>query len=214
MQTVFDLQNLYKSYFSRTPFNLPGSADEATRDFGSLLTSKNKNRGEIFSSTKGIAFNKTGAYGQDIWFPAEFRINGNISNSLTIDACTIAVNLSKTIVRTAVSERKGTVKEMFNIDDYKFTIRGLLIDKNRKVPEADINKLKLIFETDQPVTLHGGYPEIFLKESTRVAVTSLEFPEVQGKVHWIRPFSLTCESDFIADVKDLEVPQKNANTNQ
>nr|WP_315032489.1 DUF6046 domain-containing protein [uncultured Chryseobacterium sp.] len=213
MQTVFDLQNLYKSYFSRTPFNLPNSGDEVTRDFRNLGPSKNKNRGEIFSNTKGIAFNKTGAYGQDIWFPAEFRINGNVKETLIIDTCTIAVNLSKTIVRTAVSERKGTVKEMFSIDDYKFTIRGFLIDKTRKVPEGDINKLKMIFETDQPVTLHGGYPEIFLKESTRIAVTSLDFPEVQGQAHWIRPFSLTCESDFIADVKDLEVPKKNANTN-
>ncbi|AZA84785.1 hypothetical protein C1637_18560 [Chryseobacterium lactis] len=211
MQTVFDLQNLYKSYFSRNPINIPTSGTEVMQDFKNLSPSKNKNRGEIFTSTKGIDFNKTGAYGQDIWFPVEFRING--SDSLTIDACTIAVNLSKTVIRTAVSERKGTVKEMFSIDDYKFTIRGFLIDKNRKVPEADIDKLKMIFETDQPVTMHGGYPEIFLKESTRVAVTSLEFQEVQGKVHWIRPFSLTCESDFIADVKDLEVPKKNANTN-
>lgn len=210
MQTVFDLQNLYKSYFSRAPFNLPGSEG----DTGNIRISPNTNRRDIHKSRKDIPFNKEGAYGKDIWFPVEFRINGDIGGSLTIDACTIAVNLSKTIVKTAVSERKGTVKEMFNIDDYKFTIRGFLIDKSRQVPEDDIEKLKAIFETDLPVTLHGGYPEMFLDKSCRVAITSLEFLETQGKTHWIRPFNLTCESDFIADVKDLEVPQKNANTNQ
>ncbi|MDR6919375.1 DUF6046 domain-containing protein [Chryseobacterium sp. 2987] len=210
MQTVFDLQNLYKSYFSRTPFSLPGSAG----DTENIRISQNSNRNKIHNSKKDIPFNKEGAYGKDIWFPVEFRINGNIGGSLTIDACTVAVNLSKTIVKTAVSERKGTVKEMFNIDDYKFTIRGFLIDKSRKVPEDDIEKLKAIFETDLPVTLHGGYPEMFLDKSCRVAITSLEFLETQGKTHWIRPFNLTCESDFIADVKDLEVPKKNANTNQ
>jgi hypothetical protein len=214
MQTVFDLQNLYKSYFSRTPFNLPNSENEALGDYKDRLGLKSKNRGELQTNKKNIPFNRITERGTDVWFPAEFRINGNIATALKIDACTIAVNLSKTIVRTAVSERKGTVKEMFSIDDYKFTIRGLLIDKNRKVPEDQIDMLKKIFETDEPVSMHGGYPELFLVESTRVAVTSLEFPETQGKAHWIRPFSLTCESDFIADVKNLEVPQKNANINQ
>ncbi|MFC3158996.1 hypothetical protein SAMN05443633_107154 [Chryseobacterium arachidis] len=204
MQTSFDLGNLYKTYFSKEPYYI-----DKTYSTDKTLYSNKKDK----DSSKQISFNKIGAYGHDVWFPAEFRINGNVEDSLIIDACTIAVNLSKTIIRTAVSERKGTVKEMFNIDDYKFTIRGFLIGKERKVPEGDILKLKKIFETGEPVSLNGGYPEMFLEESNRVAITSLEFPEVQGKAHWIRPFSLTCESDFIADVKDLEVPN-NANTNK
>ncbi|SHF31761.1 DUF6046 domain-containing protein [Chryseobacterium vrystaatense] len=210
MQTVFDLENLYKSYFSTSPYRISGP-DLSMLGIPGWDLKNPSPRGTVHYSKNTIPFNKIGAYGQDIWFPALFKINE--VEAIEIDICTIAVNLSKTIIRTAVSERKGTVKEMFNIDDYKFTIRGFLMGKNRKVPEDDIEKLKNIFETDLPVTLHGGYPEMFLDKSCRVAVTSLEFPETQGKTHWVRPFSLTCESDFIADVKNLEVPQ-NANINQ
>jgi hypothetical protein len=122
---------------------------------------------------------------------------------IEIEACTIGVNLSKTIIRTAVSERKGTVKECFAIDDYKFTIKGFLIGKNRMVPEDQIMLLKEWFETTEPIELHGGYPEIFLDESCRVAVSSLNFPEVQGKATWIRPFDMTLETDYIQDLDVL-----------
>jgi hypothetical protein len=99
-----------------------------------------------------------------------------------------------------VSERKGSVKECFSIDDYKFTIRGFLIGENRKFPEKEIQKLRRLAETTKAVELHGGYPELFLDESCRIAIESLEFPEVQGKQNWIRPFTLNCESDFIQDL--------------
>lgn len=145
-----------------------------------------------------IALNKIGAYGQDIWFPVEFWKDKE--KVIEIDACTVTVNLSKTIIKTTVSERKGTVHEVFGIDDYKFTIKGFLIGKNRVFPEDQINKLKEIFETIEPVSLHGGYPELFLDKSCRVVIAALDFPEVQGKNPWIRPFNLTCESDFIQNL--------------
>ncbi|MNY27607.1 hypothetical protein D3C86_1615190 [compost metagenome] len=106
----------------------------------------------------------------------------------------------KEIIRTPVSERKGKVKECFAIDDYRFSIKGFLIGKNRLVPEDQIQQLKDWFETTEPIELHGGYPEIFLDESCRVAVSNLDFPEVQGKAPWIRPFTMTIETDYIQDL--------------
>ena len=46
--------------------------------------------------------------------------------AIDIHACTVAVNLSKQIIKTVVSERKGSIKEQFSVDDYKFTIKGFL----------------------------------------------------------------------------------------
>jgi hypothetical protein len=183
MVSIFDLQALYKTYFNKLPYHLPDN----DRPKGSIDYSKNN-----------IALNKIGAYGKDIWFPITFWINEK--TSLEIEACTVAVNLSKTIIKTAVSERKGTVHETFGIDDYKFTIKGFLIGKNRFFPEDQINQLKEIFETTEPVLLKGGYPEVFLGDTCHVVIATLDFPEVQGKSPWIRPFSLTCESDFIQDI--------------
>lgn len=202
MVRAFDLQNLYKEVFGRQPYYVTpkGSAEPATQEVIYAGIPRNPHpKGTIhFTQSGNVSLNKIGAYGQDIWFPVTF-VNAEIGE-LEIEACTTAVNLTKTIIRTPVSERKGSVKECFNIDDYKFTIRGFLIGKGRKFPEDEINKLKTLFESNQPVELHGGYPELFLEKSCRVAIETLEFPEVQGKAHWIRPFTLTCETDYIEDL--------------
>ncbi len=207
MISVFDLQDLYKTYFNKSPYFITpkGSEKQVTQDVVYAGIAQNPNpKGTIYRGLKHQQpFNKIGAYGQDIWFPIEFWQSDK--KAIEIDACTVAVNLSKTIIKTAVSERKGTVHEVFAIDDYKFTIKGFLIGKNRTFPEDQIDKLKEIFETTEPVSLHGGYPELFLDKSCRVVIATLDFPEVQGKNHWIRPFNLTCESDFIADIDDLIV---------
>jgi len=75
-----------------------------------------------------------------------------------------------------------------------------LIGKNRLFPEDQIQYLKDWFETTEPIELHGGYPELFLDESCRVAITALDFPEVQGKAVWVRPFTMTVETDYIQDL--------------
>lgn len=206
--TVFDLMKLYKTYFNNKPYFIADkdSQEPLTQEPGYSITTENpRPRGSIDYSSKNIAFNKIGSYGQAIWFPVELKTtvkeqNKLVSVSIEIEACTVAVNMSKTIIRTAVSERKGTVKECFAIDDYRFTIKGFLIGKNRLVPEDQIQTLKKVFESTEAVFLHGGYPEIFLDESCRVAISGLDFPEVQGKAVWIRPFSMTLETDNIDDL--------------
>lgn len=200
LNNTFDLLKLYKTYFNNTPYFI--SNDESKPkplDGGYSLSTENpRPKGSIDYSSKNIAFNKIGAYGQDIWFPIELWKQG--TKLIEIEACTVGVNMMKEIIRTPVSERKGKVKECFAIDDYRFMIKGFLIGKNRIVPEDQILQLKDWFETTEPIELHGGYPEIFLDESCRVAVSALDFPEVQGKATWIRPFSMIVETDYIEDL--------------
>ncbi|MNG04220.1 hypothetical protein D3C84_873380 [compost metagenome] len=197
--TAFDLLKLYKTYFNNTPYFVSNDDNKPlTQEPGYSITMENpRPKGSIDYSSKNIAFNKIGSYGQDIWFPIELWKSGR--KLIEIEACTVGVNLMKEIIRTPVSERKGKVKECFAIDDYRFSIKGFLIGKNRLVPEDQIQQLKDWFETTEPIELHGGYPEIFLDESCRVAVSNLDFPEVQGKAPWIRPFTMTIETDYIQD---------------
>jgi len=199
--TAFDLYKLYKTYFANSPYYVDpkGNSKPITEEIGYSITMENpRPKGSIDYSSKNIAFNKIGAYGQDIWFPIELWKSGK--KLIEIEACTVGVNLVKEIIRTQVSERSGRVKECFAIDDYRFTIKGFLIGKNRLVPEDQIQALKDWFETTEPIELHGGYPEIFLDESCRVAVSNLDFPEVQGKAPFIRPFSMIVETDYIQDL--------------
>lgn len=197
--TFFDLQNLYKTYFGSSPYFVAKDKSTPSETESYTLTKNPNPRGTIFYTKKGIALNKIGAYGKDVWFPITFwKSNKQV---IEIEACTIGVNLTKVITKTVVSERKGTVKEVFSIDDYRFSIKGFLIDKNRVFPENQIMTLKDIFETTEPIELHGGYPEMFLDESCKVVITSLDFPEVQGKSVHIRPFTMQLESDYIQDLE-------------
>lgn len=199
--TAFDLYKLYKTYFTNSPYYVDqkGDAKPMSEEIGYSLSIENpRPKGSIDYSSKNIAFNKKGAYGQDIWFPIELWKSGR--KIIQIDACTIGVSAIKEIIKTQVSERKGRVKECFSIDDYRFNIKGFLIGKDRLVPEDQILQLKDWYETTEPIELHGGYPEIFLDESCRVAISNLDFPEVQGKAPWIRPFTMTCETDYIQDL--------------
>lgn len=198
--TVIDLYKLYKVQFGNSPYFVSNDEKKPmTQEPGYAITAQNpRPKGSIDYSSKNIAFNKIGSYGQDIWFPVELWKSGR--KIIEIEACTVGVNLVKEIIRTPVSERKGKVKECFAIDDYRFTIKGFLIGKNRIVPENQILLLKDWFETTEPIELHGGYPEIFLDESCRVAIGSLDFPEVQGKAPWIRPFTMILETDYIQDL--------------
>lgn len=197
MANNFNIYDLYKATFGSTPYfikNEPGQLEKIVYQ----IPESDRNKYSLDYTTKQIALNKKSVIGTDIWHPVTFWETAN--SNIEIEACTIGINLLKTVVRTPVSERKGTVKEIFNIDDYRFNIRGFLIGKNRFFPEEQIAMLKQLFETSQPVFLKGGYPEIFLEENAQVVITALDFPEVEGKAYWIRPFTLTCESDYIQDL--------------
>ena len=194
---IFDIHKLYKSVFGSTPYFIKSEEPQEELELYQIAQS-DRSKYTIDYTSKQIALNKKSVYGTDIWHPITFWESE--FSKIEIEACTVAVNLLKTVVRTSVSERKGTVKEIFNIDDYRFSVRGLLIGKDRFFPEEQIAMLKKLFETTQPVFLKGGYPEIFLEENAQVVITALDFPDVEGKAHWIRPFTLTCESDYIQDL--------------
>lgn len=206
---IFDLYKIYKDYFDKNSYYIDknGTKNKFTQEDEFSGIQKNPHpKGKIHLSRTNQPFNKIGAYGQNIWFPIklqgfEIQAGQPTIHTLEIDICTVSTKLTTGIIRTPVSDRKGCVHEIVNYEDTKFTIRGFLIGKNRQVPEDEIIKLKYFLESLYPVEMHGGYVELFLDKSCRIRITNLDFPEVQGQTHWIRPFSFECESDYLDDLK-------------
>ena len=199
--TLFDLNKLYQTYFNNRPYYVTpkGSEKPFTQDVGYSVQLQNpRKRGEIVFSEKNIAFNKVGAYGQDVWFPVELWLSNQ--KLIELDVCTVGVHLSSTVIKTIVSERKGSVHESFSEDDIKFNIKGFLIGKNRTIPEKEIQLLTKFKQSTNAKQLRGGYPELFMEESCNVVCLDLDFPEVQGKAPWIRPFTMQLETDYIIDL--------------
>lgn len=176
-QVVSDIQEIYNTYFQK-PYTLPQKVEP------------------VWNSTRFDAPLRENIMGREVFLP--IRLSTANGLSITCPCATIRVQNAKNIVRTAVSERIGTVKEMFQVGDYVFTIKGVLIaPAGKSFPDDDIYALRQLFESTEHVLLHNSLSDMFLDTTRYVCITDLEFPDVQGKSLRMKPFQLTCESDYI-----------------
>lgn len=182
MSAIFhDIKRLYEYQFGSRPYIVQESAPNLSEYSGSALTAQD-------------------ALGKEIWLPIKFT---NLDESkfgtseLLLPYSVIKMSSKKTIVKTALSERQGTVKELYNIDDWQISIKGFVIAQNRVWPEAELVQLKKLNELTEAVELDNALSNIFLDKGTRVVIEDLELPEVQGGRKHIRPFSFKIESDSV-----------------
>lgn len=197
-----DLENLYLRSFGSKPYHIDKVSD--VKDSG----------------TNGFKINttNTGGYGTDkltkdskgveIWLPvyledlpAEVGDNGKLFLPYSV----VRISGSSTVVRTPLAERIGSVKEQYNVEDYKISIKGFFIDKDQRLwPEKDLEALKKIHEFRKAFKITNALTDIFLSHSSlpaieqkRVIITAFDLPEVEGGRNHVRPFSMTLESDCV-----------------
>ncbi|MBX2904995.1 MAG: hypothetical protein KF744_03095 [Taibaiella sp.] len=118
----------------------------------------------------------------------------------------ISIETTKTIVKTQLVERRGTVKEQINISDYIITIRGLIIGDDT-FPEKDISTLRDIYERNTAISIQCLLTDIFLLRpdrsgSDQVVITDLKFPAT-GSSETVRPYELKLISDEIFNLLSI-----------
>jgi len=119
----------------------------------------------------------------DIWLPNEPLLT---------------VSGSKTIVKTAVAGRAGTVKELISANDYNLKIQGIIINSNGSgYPEEDVMRLHELFKIGKTVKIESRLLDI-IGVNTFV-IESFSLPHVQGRIN-IQPYELNCVSDDEFDV--------------
>ena len=111
----------------------------------------------------------------------------------------ISITSRKTIIETPLTERRGTVKELINIQDYEIIIKGFIISTSNEFPENDVTTLRTIYEQNTPVSIQCPLTDIFLLRPDRsgsdlVVIRELKFPVITG-VKNIRPYELRMVSD-------------------
>ena len=111
----------------------------------------------------------------------------------------LSISGSKSIVKTELQGRRGTVKELINIDDYRITIRGFIVSPDNEYPEQVITDLRKLFERNESLPIESAITDIFLVTPDRggfdeVVIESLEFPEMPG-VKNVRPYVMQLVSD-------------------
>ena len=111
----------------------------------------------------------------------------------------IAVSSKKTIVETPLTERRGTVKEYINVQDYEIVVKGFIINEGNEFPEQKVTMLRRIYEQQAPVSVKCPLTDIFLLRpdrsgSDQVVLSELKLPGVTG-VKNVWPYELHMISD-------------------
>ena len=111
----------------------------------------------------------------------------------------ISVSSRKVIVETPLTERRGTVKELINIQDYEIVIKGFITGNTNEFPEADVTTLRTIYEQNSAISIQCPLTDIFLLRpdrtgSDQVVIKELSFPAVSG-VKNVRPYEIRMVSD-------------------
>ena len=179
---IYDLDQLYEATFGAKPFRVNGSGN-----------------GNKFTHASGSALTAT-YLNKEIWLPTRFTgLPGTFKHhEFFLPYSVIKISGKKTIVKTAMAERRGTVKELYSTDDYSISLKGFFIDdKNRTWPEADLKAFRRLFELQSAIVLQNALTNVFLAGEQRVVIESFDLPEVEGGRKHIRPFNIQLESDSI-----------------
>jgi hypothetical protein len=123
---------------------------------------------------------------------------------ILIPFAVVGLRAKKTIVSTAMVERRGTVKELINVDDYEINIKGIVIEDDNLFPEAAIRELQELFLLNNSLDIRCPLTDIFLEGDDKVVIKEMNWPQVAGVEH-ARPFEMVLESDlvFTLEVDDV-----------
>jgi hypothetical protein len=111
----------------------------------------------------------------------------------------VSITCKKTIVETVLTERRGTVKELINSQDYQITVKGFIIGSGNEFPEEVVTSLRTLYEQNSPLSIKCPLTDIFLvrpdrRGSDQVVIQELNLPFVTG-VKNVRPYLLSMVSD-------------------
>jgi len=183
----YDLIELYERTFGGKPYKIPES-DQSGKPGKNQVSAAGYKLVDMYQE-------------REIWLPtrlAELNMVTNKRSEFLLPFCAVKISGKKTIVKTPMAERQGTVKELYSIDDYSISLKGFFIDIQRRIwPEDQLLALKEIFETNTAIAIDNALVNIVLGIDTRFVMVSYELPEVEGGRKHVRPFNIQLESDSI-----------------
>jgi len=119
----------------------------------------------------GAELRKKDALGRFYFLPV-------IVNDLELPNASIGFQGKKRIIETAMTGRKGSVKELISLEDYEITITGVYTDKD--FPEEGLQELAELYEKNESVTLKCALTDIFMVEDDKVVIRSIDIPAEKG----------------------------------
>ncbi|WP_315814076.1 DUF6046 domain-containing protein [Paraflavitalea speifideaquila] len=124
---IVDLAKLYQKTFGSHPYviNEEGEVAQDTTEMFQLPQTSALNK---FTSKGGIISESLN--GVEIMLPVRLYQGPNLL--MYLPYVVVKISSKKNIIKTPMTERKGTVKEQYSIDDYVIGIKGFLIGQDRQ----------------------------------------------------------------------------------
>lgn len=187
MEHKFDVVKILKSAIGYKGLPFPGAfygIDKATfKEF----------------TDKGTRLYKKDHLGRWYFLPVTFKTEGG---EIEFPTAVISVTGKKTIVETHMVGRKGSVKELINVDDYKVSLAGFIQTTDRTYPENEIVEIMELFNINKSVELISALTDLIFDEGDKVVITDISFPPTAGledgqvvKINCVtdKPFELIIE---------------------
>lgn len=111
----------------------------------------------------------------------------------------MSIAVARTVIETPLTERRGSVKEQIQLNDYLISLKGLAIGQNRMFPEKEIEALKTLVERNETLDIKCPLTDIFLLTPERggqdkVLIMNFNLNENVGKKH-VRGYQMELISD-------------------
>jgi hypothetical protein len=139
--------------------------------------------------------------GRYLFMPLTLGSSGksDSSKALFLPYCWIAVKSSKRIVETALTERRGTVREFIAMEDYSFSVKGFAIGQDGRFPKSQLENLRKLYERNEAIECNCALTDLFLLNvencgQDKVVMYDLEISDNQGVEH-VRGYSFELKSD-------------------
>ena len=168
-----DIINLYKQYFGDSY-----AVGEVLVDWG---------------SSHGVEWNRK-YNGVEVMMPITLK---DAEGEVFLPCATISCSRKNTIIRTAVSERAGTIHEQFAVGDWIIQIKGVVIGTRGDFPEETLCRLLKMADNHDTVEIACPLTDLLLQGCSKIIVESIDIPAIEGRNIRHLPFTLACESDFV-----------------
>lgn len=118
----------------------------------------------------------------------------------------ISAELAVNVIDTVLTERRGRVSQLINMDAYRIRVRGFIISKDNSFPEDDVETLDKLVKLGVPVRISCPFTDILLNEDGAedryVTLRRLRWPELPG-VQGVRPYELDMMNEIPFNLEEV-----------
>ncbi len=149
---------------------------------------------------KGTRLYKQDALGQWYFMPVFVKHPSLPEGEMELPHAVISVTGSKSIVETPLVGRKGSVKELVSVNDYKISLAAFISSGDGSYPADSIIRMQELFEINETVEVVSALTDLILGGGQAV-ITDIGYPSTPG-VEDGQAVTIECvtDQDFELDI--------------